>query len=184
MATRCSMQMTIRRATLGDIPLLEPLIVESARGLRSGYTEAQVEAALGYALGVDQQLIRDGTYFVAEADSHVVGCGGWSKRKTLFGSDHVAGKDDARLDPAVDPARIRAFFVHPSWARRGIGSALLAACETAAQAEGFSRLELVSTLPGEPLYRARGFVEMERFAVSLPKGESLPVIRMAKSIRG
>ena len=164
-------QTTIRRATLEDIPLLERLIADSARELRNGYTAAQVEAALGYALGVDRQLIRDGTYFAAEADSHIVACGGWSKRKTLFGSDHVAGKDDAWLDPAVDPARIRAFFVDPGWARRGIGSALLAACETAAQAEGFSRLELVSTLHGEPLYRARGFVEMDRFAVSLPQGE-------------
>ena len=176
------MQTTIRRATLEDIPLLERLIADSARSLRNGYTEAQVEAALGYALGVDRQLIRDGTYFAVEADSHIVACGGWSKRKTLFGSDHVEGKDDAWLDPAVDPARIRAFFVHPAWARRGIGSALLAACETAAQAEGFSCLELVSTLPGEPLYRARGFVEMDRFAVSLPQGESLPVIRMTKSL--
>jgi len=177
-----SMEVTIRQAVLDDVPALEILIAESARGLREGYSAEQVEAALGNALGVDRQLIRDGTYFVAEAEGMIVGCGGWSKRKTLFGSDHGPVKNDAWLDPAVDPARIRAFFVHPAWARRGIGSRLLQACETAAAADGFSRLELAATLPGVPLYSARGFAAAEHFEVPLPNGLSLPVVRMSKSL--
>jgi GNAT superfamily N-acetyltransferase len=176
------MEVTLRQAVLDDVPALEALIKDSARGLREGYSAEQVEAALGNALGVDRQLIRDGTYFVAETNGKIVGCGGWSKRKTLFGSDHGPVKDDAWLDPARDPARIRAFFVHPAWARRGIGSQLLEACEKAAAAEGFSRLELAATLPGVPLYSARGFVAAERFEVPLPNGLTLPVVRMSKSL--
>jgi len=118
-----------------------------------------------------------------EADGGVIGCGGWSRRKTLFGSDHVPGKDDAWLDPNVDPARIRAFFVHPSWARRGIGSRILQCCETEAAARGFSQLELVATLTGEPLYRVRGFTATEHFAVPLANGATLPVVRMSKQLR-
>ena len=168
---------------LDDVPVLRNLIAESARGLRADYyTSEQVEAALGTALGVDTQLIRDGTYFVIEADGRIVACGGWSRRKTLFGSDHVSGKDDGWLDPAHDPARIRAFFVHPAWARRGLGSRLMKACEKAAQEAGFSRLELASTLPGVPLYRAHGFIEGERLDVPVKDGEKLPVIRMKKQL--
>lgn len=176
------MDLSIRKARLKDIPALESLIAASARGLREGYSAEQIEAALGRVLGVDTQLIRDGTYFVAEAEGQIVGCGGWSKRKTLFGSDHGPVKNDAWLDPATDLARIRAFYVHPAWARRGVGSALLRKCEEAALVEGFSRMELASTLPGLPLYRARGFAEKERFDVALPDGKSLPVIRMTKLI--
>ena len=173
----------MRTATLEDVPALQALIAESARGLRADYyTSEQVEAALGTALGVDTQLIRDGTYFVAEAQGQIVACGGWSRRKTLFGSDHVHGKDDAWLDPAHDPAKIRAFFVHPAWARRGLGSMLMRACEKAAREAGFSKLELASTLPGVPLYLAHGFSAGERFDVPLRDGEKLPVVRMEKRL--
>ena len=173
----------MRTATLEDVPALQALIAESARGLRADYyTSEQVEAALGTALGVDTQLIRDGTYFVAEAQGQIVACGGWSRRKTLFGSDHVHGKDDAWLDPAHDPAKIRAFFVHPAWARRGLGSMLMRACEKAAREAGFSKLELASTLPGVPLYLAHGFSAGERFDVPFRDGEKLPVVRMEKRL--
>jgi GNAT superfamily N-acetyltransferase len=175
----------IRPATLDDIPGLQVLIPLSARNLRQGYSSEQVEAALGSALGVDTQLVRDGTYFVVEAGSDLVACGGWSRRRTLYGSDHVhaTAKDDSWLDPKREPARIRAFFVHPEYARRGIGSLLLRTCEEAAARLGFTDLELASTLPGEPLYRAHGYAEVERFEVPLPTGKGLPVIRMRKTLR-
>jgi len=178
------MPATIRNALLTDIPALEVLIPDSVRTLQAGYyTTEQMEGALGTVFGVDTQLIRDGTYFVAEADSVIVGCGGWSRRKTLFGSDNVPQKDDAWLNPERDAARIRAFLIHPAWVRRGIGSQILETCEAAARAEGFSRFELVATLPGEPMYRARGFLAVERFEVPLPNGASLPVVKMIKQVR-
>ena len=173
---------TLRLANIEDVFALESLIKASARGLREGYSAEQVEAALGNALGVDRQLIRGRTYFLVEAGEELVGCGGWSKRKTLFGSDHGPVKDDAWLDPATDAARIRAFFVHPAWARRGIGTQLLGACEAAAIAAGFCRLELAATLPGVPLYKARGFEEFARLEVSLQGGQVLPVVRMRKTL--
>jgi GNAT superfamily N-acetyltransferase len=175
---------TIRNATLEDVPVLRSLIAESVRTLQAAhYTAEQREGALGTVSGVDTQLIRDGTYLVAEAGTVVVGCGGWSRRKTAFGSDHAMDRDNTLLDPAQDAAKVRAFFVHPAWARQGIGSRILEACEAAARVEGFMRLELVSTLPGEPLYRARGFVPAEAFEVPLPNGVKLPVLRMTKMIQ-
>jgi len=120
------MVITIRKARPEDVPVLQVLIPESVRALQAEhYSAEQMEGALGTVFGVDTQLISDGTYFIAEAEGNIVGCGGWSRRKTLFGSDHVAGKDDAWLDPGVDAARIRAFFIHPGWARRGISSQIL-----------------------------------------------------------
>jgi len=178
------MQLTIRQAILEDIPVLEVLIRDSVRILQAGYyTPEQMDAALGTAFGVDTQLIRDDTYFIAEQESSIVACGGWSRRKTLYGSDHVAHKDDGWLDPVRDAARIRAFFIRPGWERRGIGSRILEACESAAVAEGFSRFELAATLPGVPMYSARGFTAAERFDVPLPNGLGLPVVRMIKSIK-
>jgi GNAT superfamily N-acetyltransferase len=175
--------LSLRLAAPADIPALEALIAESVRTLQaSDYSTRQMEGALGTVFGVDRLLIEDGTYFAVEAGREIVACGGWSRRKTLFGSDRAPGKDDAWLDPGVDAARIRAFFVHPEWARRGLGSRILMECEAAAGAMGFTRLELVATLTGEPLYRARGFVAAERFAVPLGNGEALPVVRMAKAI--
>jgi GNAT superfamily N-acetyltransferase len=173
----------LRLATAGDVPALEALIAQSARLLQAtAYAPAQIEAALGTVFAVDDQLIADGTYFVVERGDAIIGCGGWSRRKTLFGSHHASSAgDDSLLDPAHDAARIRAFFVHPAHARQGIGSLLLAACERAAFAAGFRRLELVATLTGEPLYRAFAFRVAERYDVTLPNGLPLPVVRMVKT---
>ena len=182
-----STQIHLRLAAPADIPSLDKLIDASVRGLQAGdYTPAQIEGALKTVYGVDSQLIADQTYFVAEAklpgepEPVLVGCGGWSKRKTLYGADHCAGREDSLLDPARDAAKIRAFFVHPDWARRGIGASILDACESAARAAGFSRFEMGATLTGVPFYRRKGYVECERLAAPLPGGESLPVVRMVK----
>jgi GNAT superfamily N-acetyltransferase len=176
--------MLIRQAKTDDIALLKRLIEESVRSLSTGfYTRQQIESALVNLFGVDTQLVEDGTYYVVEVEGRMVGCGGWSKHGTLFGGDQMkAGKDDDLLDPKVDAARIRAFFVHPEWARRGIGSRLMEACERAAQEAYFTRLELVATLPGEPLYKAFGYAVTERFDIGLPEGVTLPVARMGKQI--
>lgn len=172
---------SLRLAREADVPALENLIALSSRGLRANYySAAQIEGALGSVFGVDRQLIRDATYFAVESDSQLIGCGGWSKRKTLFGSDHQTGRDDAELDPAREPARIRAFFVHPDWARRGIGHAMLDACEKAIREAGFSSIELAATLPGEPFYAAFKYSALERHDVPLTNGLSLPVVRMRK----
>src|SRR5579871_924820 len=176
-------KLVIRKAEFGDIAALEALIPASARSLQAeDYTARQIDGAIGTVFGVDRMLIRDGTYFVVEANGEIVACGGWSRRKTLFGSDHAPEKDDAWLDPLVDAARIRAFFVAPGWARQGIGSLLMRACEEAAVAYGFWKLELAATLTGVPLYRAHGFAEIEPMEVPLPNGERLPGVKMSKSL--
>ena len=173
----------LRLATPDDIPALEVLIPLSVRKLQAAtYSNSQIEAALGTVLGLDTQLIRDDSYYVVQAENLIVGCGGWSRRRTLFGSDHGPVKDDNFLDPAVDPARVRAFFVHPDWTRRGIGRAILAECEAAAARMGFRTVELASTLAGLPLYSASGYVEVEGIAVPLKNGQTLPVVRMRKSL--
>jgi len=175
--------MILRLAQLEDAAALEELIQVSVRSLQAGdYSAAQMEGALGTVLGLDRQLIRDGTYFVVDAEGPIVACGGWSRRRTLFGADRAPGKDDGWLDPAVDPARVRAFFVHPEWARRGLGTRILEAAEAAARAAGFRRLELAATLTGIPLYAARGYSAIERVEVPLPNGEILPVVRMGKPL--
>jgi len=180
----------IRSATPADVATIATLIDQSVRGLQQhDYSPAQIDGALGTVFGVDSQLIADGTYFVLEAafdDGTVtlVGCGGWSKRKTLFGSDHCSGREDELLDPLRDSAKIRAFFIHPDWARRGLGTAILTACETAATKAGFRSFELGATLTGEPLYRARGYEPIERIEVPLANGVNLPIIRMAKGAPG
>lgn len=174
---------SLRKATLGDRPALEGLIAESARGLsRRHYTDAQVEAALGSAFGVDSELIRDGTYFVVEADGRIVGCGGWSRRATLFGSDAQPGRRSDLLDPAGDSARIRAFFVHPDWARRGIGRAILERCESEARAFGFRSAELLATLPGHDFYRSLGYAGDERVEYVLRDEIKIAFIPMKKSL--
>jgi GNAT superfamily N-acetyltransferase len=172
----------IRLAMAAEIPALKTLIELSVRTLQAGdYSPEQMDGALGTVLGVDSQLVADGTYFVAVAGEQIVGCGGWSKRRTLFGSDHGPGREDAFLDPLTDRAKIRAFFIHPEWARRGVGSAILRACENAAVAAGFAGFELGATLTGEKLFRVRGYQTVERIEVPLANGLSLPVIRMAKA---
>ena len=175
--------MTLRTAERSDIPVLQDLIACSARALSVGfYTPEQAEAALRCVFGVDTQLLADGTYFLIEEDERIVACGGWSRRRTLFGGDQAKSGPDPLLDPATEPARIRAFFVHPGRARRGLGRRLLETCVEAAHEAGFRTLELVSTLPGEPLYRACGFTDVERFTLDLPGGVRLPVVRMRREI--
>jgi N-acetylglutamate synthase-like GNAT family acetyltransferase len=179
--------LTIRQAVPEDLPALQELIRESVLGLQTAdYTPEQLKRALELVFGVDTQLVEDGTYFVAQIrieDAEVIAaCGGWSKRKTLYGSDHCAGREDALLDPDHDAAKIRAFFVHPAWARRGIGSRILEVCEAAAFAADFRRLEMGATLTGVPLYRARGYVEREHREVPLGPDLSLPIIHMEKQL--
>jgi GNAT superfamily N-acetyltransferase len=171
----------IRAATLDDKPELEALIARSARELsRDDYSPEQIEGALRGAFGVDTQLIADGTYFVVIADNRIVGCGGWSKRRTLFGSDARAGRDAGELEPTVDAAKIRAFFVDPAYARRGIGRAVLEHCEAAARAHGFKRFELMATLPGVRLYREHGYVGDERIEYEVSPGLTIPFVPMTK----
>jgi N-acetylglutamate synthase-like GNAT family acetyltransferase len=176
--------MELRPAQEQDIPALERLISLSVRGLQgSHYSSEQMDAAIGSVFGVDRQLIRDGTYYVVEQTNELIGCGGWSKRKTLFGSDHhQPTRDDAELDPGVDAARIRAFFVHPEHARRGVGRAIVEVCETAIRAAGFKRIELAATLPGEKFYQACGYISGIREEVPLPNGSTLGIVRMMKQL--
>lgn len=171
----------LRLAREADVSALEELIPLSVRALQSAYySQAQMEAALGPVFGVDRQLIRDGTYFVAEQDGAIVGCGGWSRRRSLFGGDRGRPGEDGLLDPEQDAARVRAFFVNPAWARRGIGRSIMAACELAINESGFRSVDIVATLAGEPLYASFGYAVVERYDLALAGGRSLPVVRMAK----
>jgi GNAT superfamily N-acetyltransferase len=178
----------IRPALSADLPILRALIEASVRQLQAqDYTSSQRESALATVFGVDTQLIADGTYLVVEADSAeapggslIIGCGGWSKRKTLYGADQWTDRQDDLLNPRQDAAKIRAFFIHPSWARRGIGTLLLEACENAAKSAGFTRFEMGATLTGAKLFRARGYVPVKNLEVPLLNGESLPIVQMDK----
>jgi GNAT superfamily N-acetyltransferase len=186
----------LRLAVPADIPVLRELIDASVRGLQAqDYSAAQIEGALKTVFGVDSQLIADGTYIVAEAtlegieraDANsvktktvITGCGGWSKRKTLYGSDHWTGREDELLDPRRDAAKIRAFFIHPDWSRRGIGTMILEACEAAARAAGFTRYEMGATLTGAKLFGVKGYVAVRPIEIPLVNGERLPVIHMEK----
>src|ERR1700676_2609255 len=186
----------IRPAVPADIPVLSVLIDASVRELQAqDYSPEQIEGALKTVFGVDSQLIADGTYLVAEADPGeadvlitktagptpvIAGCGGWSKRKTLYGSDRWTGREDALLDPLRDAAKIRAFFIHPDWARRGVGSMILQACENAASSAGFTRYEMGATLTGAKLFGAKGYVAVKPISIPLVNGQSLPVIHMEK----
>jgi len=173
----------LRFATEADIGALQSLIEASVRGLQANdYTPAQIDGALGTVLGIDTQLIADRTYFVAESvdNKRLAGCGGWSKRKTLFGADSGPGREPELLDPAIDAAKVRAIFVHPDFARQGLGSLILDTVENAARAAGFHRFEMGSTLTGVPLYRLKGYIEVETIVVPLRNGHTLPVVKMAK----
>jgi GNAT superfamily N-acetyltransferase len=176
----------LRLATEEDIPALRELIEVSVRVLqRADYSPEQREAALGTVFGVDTQLIADLTYYAVEVGGRadpkrLAACGGWSMRRTLFGSDQGPGRDSQFLDPAIDAAKIRAFFVHPGWVRRGLATLLLKTCEDAACERGFRRFEMGATLTGVPMYRARGYTGEETIEVPLRNGLSLPVVRMSK----
>ena len=175
------MTIHLRKATKDDIPRLKEIIEASVRGLQANdYSPTQIDAALNSVYGVDTQLIADGTYFVAGTESEIVACGGWSKRKTLYGGDQFQSREDTLLNPARDAAKIRAFFVHPNWASQGIGAAILKACEDAATEAGFARLEMGATLSGVAFYKAKGYTAVENLEVPLSNGEALPIVKMQK----
>lgn len=175
--------MRLRLAEVDDVEAIAALIPLSARALSKGfYTEQQTESAIRFVFGPDRRLIEDGTYFVVEDGQRLAGCGGWSKRRTLYGGDQMKPADDPLLDPATESARIRAFFVHPDYARRGVGSQILDACLSAARDAGFRRMELAATLPGVPLYEQYGFQARERIDATLPDGVILPILRMERSL--
>ena len=184
------MKISVRQASAADVPRLRELIEASVRGLQAAdYSLLQIEGALESVYGVDSQLIADGTYLAAEAtepgtnNSAIVGCGGWSQRKTLYGGDQYAGREDSLLDPAYEAAKIRAFFVDPGWVRRGIGSMILEACECAAVKAGFRRMEMGATLSGVAFYRARGYASINDQFVPLSNGHTLRIVKMAKEIK-
>jgi len=173
----------IRKANLSDRAAIQQLIAESARGLsRDDYSEQQVEGAIKTVFGVDTNLILDRTYFVADNAGELIGCGGWSKRKTLFGGDQYATRDAAELDPKTEAAKIRAFFIHPRHARKGLGRAILEACENEARAAGFQTLELMSTLPGIKLYQSCGYEGTARIELEVGEGLTIGLVPMKKTL--
>jgi GNAT superfamily N-acetyltransferase len=173
--------LTSRIATRDDIPALVPLMEAAIEELQKGFLDAAQIRSSHAIMGIDHQLIEDGTYYVVESDGQLAGCGGWSRRATLYGGDHSAGRDSALLDPARDPARVRAMYTNPEFARRGVGRLILSLCEEAAAAEGFTRLELMSTLAGAPLYSAAGFEPIEE-TEDASGGVPVPLLRMGKAI--
>ena len=173
----------LRLARESDVPALEALIPLSVRALQAPYySSAQMDAALGPVFGVDRQIIRDGTYFVAERDGAIVGCGGWSRRRSLYGGESGREHEDGVLDPQRDAARVRAFFVHPAWSRRGIGRSIMGACERAIVEAGFRTVEILATLAGEPLYLSFGYGVVERCNIAMVRGLTLPVVRLTKTM--
>jgi GNAT superfamily N-acetyltransferase len=173
--------LTSRVATPADVPALLRVVDAAIAELQRGFLDdAQIESSRAI-MGIDDELIADGTYFVIEAGGEIAGCGGWSRRATLYGGSQTPGRDSKLLDPEVDAARIRAMYTSPAYARRGVGRLILTLCEAAAAAEGFTRLELVSTLSGEPLYTAYGFRALER-TEDATGGVPVPIIRMEKPV--
>lgn len=174
----------IRVATEADLPTLRAVMDAAIADLQQAFLEAaQIEASRA-VMGLDSQLVTDGTYFVVETHGDIVGCGGWSRRGTLYGGDHSAAqRDPGLLDPAIDPARVRAMYTRPSYARRGVGRLILQTCERAAFDAGFRRAELMATLAGEPLYRAAGYAELERLTITAPDGTVVPLVRMGKPLQ-
>jgi GNAT superfamily N-acetyltransferase len=174
-------EFTSRLATLADGPALAALMGAAIAELQRGFLDDAQIASSRAIMGIDTQLVDDGTYFVVESDGEIAGCGGWSRRATLYGSNQTPGRDSQLLDPQVDPARVRAMYTSPAFARRGVGRLILSLCEEAAAAEGFTRLELMSTLSGEPLYRAYGFRPLERLT-DATGGVAVPLVRMQKQV--
>lgn len=178
------MDYIIRKARLDDRKAIELLIVESARSLsRADYSEQQIETAIRTVFGVDTNLILDGTYFVADCSGKLIGCGGWSRRKTLFGGDQFAVRDSSELDPKAEAAKIRAFFVHPDYARKGIGRAILSACESEARTYGFKSVELMATLPGLNLYKSCGYAGDARTEYDMGDGVRIEFVPMKKDLQ-
>ena len=173
---------SLRLATEADIPAMMPIMDRAIRDLLKPFLPPEAVAASFEIMGIDRQLVADGTYYVAEDDTGILGCGGWSRRRTLYGGDHTAGRDAALLDPATEAARIRAMYTDPTAARRGIGRAILKACEDAAAREGFTRLELMSTLAGEPLYSACGYAIAEATSATTSAGVVIPLYRMTRTL--
>jgi GNAT superfamily N-acetyltransferase len=177
------MDYEVRKATLADREAISRLIAESARGLsREHYTDAQIEMAIASVFGVDTDLIDDGTYFVVEQAGTLIGCGGWSRRKALYGGDQFTNREAGMLDPGTDPARIRAFFVHPGHARKGVARTMLAVCEDEARAHGFRALELMATLPGIKFYEANGYSRSGDFDLELADGVKIELVPMCKQL--
>ena len=177
-----SQTLTIRPAVSGDIPALKAVMDRAIKELLPAFLPPAEVLASQEVMGLDTQLIEDGTYYVVEADGAIAGCGGWSRRATLFGGDHSAGRDAALVDPATDPARVRAMYTSPDFTRRGVGRLILATCEAKAKAEGFSRCEMAATMAGEPLYAACGYQRIEPFEAETSNGVKVPLVRMGKAI--
>jgi GNAT superfamily N-acetyltransferase len=175
------MSLSIRLAAADDVPALEPLVDAAIDRNQRAFLTPEEIASSRAIMGVDHQLIEDGTYYVVLCDGELAGCGGWSRRATLYGGDHSGGRDAALLDPARDPARVRAMYTHPDFSRRGVGRLILSTCEEAARREGFARLELMATLSGRALYEACGFVAVEE-TTDDAGGAPVPLVRMGKSI--
>jgi GNAT superfamily N-acetyltransferase len=174
--------LSLRPARPSDVASIERLIERSVRALSVGhYSPRQTDSALRFMFGVDTRLVEQGTYFVVEAADEIVAAGGWSAWRTLYGGDRFKDGDDEPLEPGRDAARIRAFFVHPDWARKGLARQLFERCLRESRAAGFHALELMATLPGEPLYRALGFSADERIEIALSDGVVLPLVRMSRS---
>jgi GNAT superfamily N-acetyltransferase len=176
-------EFTSRLAVPADIPALTVLMDAAIAELQRAFLDDDQIASSRAIMGIDTELIDDGTYFVVEEDGEVAGCGGWSRRATLYGNDATHGRDDHLLDPAVDPARVRAMYTSPAFARRGVGRLILTLCEAAAAAEGFTMLELMSTMSGQPLYTAYGFTPLERVDDATDgSGVPVPCVRMEKPV--
>ena len=182
--TRDPGELSLRLALEADLPALRQLMEAAIRELQAPFLSPEQLAASSSIMGLDTQLVADRTYFLVETAGRIAGCGGWSRRATLFGGDHSQGRNAALLDPAKDAARVRAMYTHPDFTRRGVGRVVLDACEAAAAAEGFRRCELAATLAGEPLYKACGYRQLERFLADTPGGVAVPLVRMGKSLRG
>jgi GNAT superfamily N-acetyltransferase len=173
--------LSLRTATVEDLPVLRAVMDAAIGELQQGFLSPEEIESSRAIMGLDTQLVDDGTYYVVEYDGQVAGCGGWSRRATLYGSDTTPGRDAQLLDPTVDPARVRAMYTDPAFARRGVGRLILEACERAAADEGFRRLELMGTMSGEPLYSAYGFVPVER-TEDARGGAPVPLVRMERPI--
>src|SRR5215207_10652636 len=176
-----TMEFTNRLAIRADVPELTALMDQAIAQLQRAFLDDSQIASSRAIMGIDTQLIDDGTYFIVESDGEIAGCGGWSRRATLYGGNQTPGRDSKLLDPTIEPARVRAMYTNPAYARRGVGRLILSLCEAAAAAEGFTRLELMSTLSGEPLYTAYGFRPLERL-LDATGGVSVPLVRMEKPV--